>query len=110
MVFANPFAFLAVWAAKAHDSVAVFILLAILFTAFAVSYKIVLRQREKSMKVVRVIPIAFFPLLLITTHARWEMWTGRPPWQYPSDALTLVAIGFLLFAFYIIHWLIIRDS
>jgi hypothetical protein len=56
-----------------------------------------------------VIPIAFFPILLIATHLRWERWTGQSPWQYPNDALFAVAIGFLLFAFYVIHWLIKRD-
>jgi RNA polymerase sigma factor (sigma-70 family) len=110
LVFANPFAFLAVKAAKAHDSGAVFILLAVLFTTFVFSCQLVLRHPEKSMKVVRVIPIAFFPLLLIATHVRWEMWTGQSPWRYPSDALLFVAIGFLLFAFYVIHWLIKRDA
>jgi RNA polymerase sigma factor (sigma-70 family) len=109
LVFANPFAFLAVTAAKAHDSVAAFIVLAILFTTFAVSHHTILRRPEKSMKVLRVIPIAFFPLLLIVTHLRWERWTGQRPWQYPSDALYYVAMGFLLFGGFVIHWLIKRD-
>jgi RNA polymerase sigma factor (sigma-70 family) len=109
-VFLNPLALLAVVATKAHDSIAVSTLIVVLFTTFVVSYQLVLRRREKSMKVVRVIPIVFFPILLIATHLRWERWTGQTPWQYPSDALLYVAMGFLLFAVFVIRWLIKRDS
>jgi RNA polymerase sigma factor (sigma-70 family) len=109
LVFANPLTFLAVMAAKAHDSAALFVVLVVLFTTFIISYQRILRRPEKAWSVVRVIPIAFFPLLLIGVQLRWETWTGQPSWWRSGEALFPVAIGFLLFAFFAIVWWIKRN-
>jgi RNA polymerase sigma factor (sigma-70 family) len=109
-VFANPLALLAVVAAKAHDAISVTILLALSVAMCVVGYQLILRRPGKSMKVMHMIYIASFPILLIAMHLRWERWTGQTPWQYPGDALYYIAMGFLLFAGFFIHWLIKGDA
>ncbi len=107
--FGNPFALLTVWAAAAKDSVVLLTLLAILGAAFVWSRRVLLQSPERALSVWRVMMIAQFPLLLGVLHLRWKLWTGQSPWQFHSDALISVAVGFLLFAFAAIHWLIVRN-
>jgi hypothetical protein len=103
--FGNPFALLTVWAAKAHDSIMLFAMLAILAAAFMLSRRILIQKPEQTLNVWRVAMIGQFVLLLTVIHLRWEIWTGQSPWQFQKDVLLFTAIGFLLFAFAIINWL-----
>jgi hypothetical protein len=45
---------------------------------------------------------AYFALLLVALHLRWETWTGQSAWWAPNEALTFVVVGFLLSAFAIV--------
>ena len=53
----------------------------------------------------RAVAVTLSPLLLVAPHLRFSMWTGMSPWQFRRGGLLLVAIGFLLFALSVIHWL-----
>jgi RNA polymerase sigma factor (sigma-70 family) len=107
--FGNPFALLTVWAAKAHDSIVLFAMLAILAAAFILSRRILIQKPEQTLNVWRVVMIGQFVLLLTVIHLRWEIWTGQSPWQFQKDVLLFTAIGFLLFAFASINWLAKRN-
>jgi hypothetical protein len=58
----------------------------------------------------RVSAIAQFVLLLIAVQWRWERWTGRSPWQFESDLVILLAVGFLIFVFAIFSLFIKKKS
>jgi hypothetical protein len=73
------------------------------------SRRIIIQKPEQTLNIWRVIMITQFPLLLAVIHLRWETWTGKSPWQFHSDALLPVAMGFLLFAFFTIQWLAERN-
>jgi RNA polymerase sigma factor (sigma-70 family) len=109
LVFCNPLAYLAILAAGARDSAALAVILIILFSIFIAGYRTIMLNPEKSWNVVRAIPIVLFPLLLIAVQLRWEAWTGRPAWQLTTEFVLIVGIGFLLFAVYLIHWLVKRN-
>jgi RNA polymerase sigma factor (sigma-70 family) len=109
LTFCNPFAMLTVWAAAARDSIALFAMLAILAATLMFSRRIIIQKPEQTLNIWRVIMIIQFPLLLAVIHLRWETWTGKSPWQFHSDALLPVAMGFLLFAFFTIQWLAERN-
>ena len=106
LTFCNPFAFLTIQAANAHDSAVLFTMLAILAVMFMSSRRILMRRPEQWLNCCRTILIAQFVLLVIVVQLRWELWTGRSPWQLQSDLMTLLAVGFLLFVFAIFHWLL----
>jgi hypothetical protein len=106
LTFCNPFAFLTIQAANAHDSAVLFTMLAILAVTFMSSRRILMRRPEQWLNCCRTILIAQFVLLVIVVQLRWELWTGRSPWQLQSDLMPLLAVGFLLFVFAIFHWLL----
>ncbi len=108
-VFCNPFALMTVWAAVARDSGVLFAMFAVLCTTYMLSRRVLLQKPEQSLHVWRVIMIAQFPLLLAVLHLRWEKWTGQSPWQFHSDVLIPVAVGFFLFAFFTVQWVANRN-
>jgi RNA polymerase sigma factor (sigma-70 family) len=108
IVFGHPFAFLTITAASAHDLASSFIILAILAAAFILVRRIFLHKPHQVLHTMCIIETAYFALLMIAIHFRWEKWTGNPAWWSSKDALQLVILGFLLFAFFPIALLIKR--
>jgi RNA polymerase sigma factor (sigma-70 family) len=108
VVFGHPLAYLTITAAHAHDSTSSFIILAIQAAAFMIARRIFLQKPQQVLNAIWVIETAYFALLMIAVHFRWETWTGNPAWWSAGEALRLVIIGFLLFAFFSIALLIKR--
>ncbi len=104
LTFGNPVAMLTVWAAKAHDLSVLLTILAVLAATFIISRRLITQKPEEVLNVWRAIMIAQFPLLLVILHLRWELWTGKSPWQVQGDAMLPIAVGFFLFAFTTLHW------
>jgi hypothetical protein len=107
----NPLAFLAVYGALAHDPMVVSIILVVLAATFFVIRRIILQNQRMAsfIYISRAIWLVQFPLLLTILYLRWEKWTGQSPWQMRGYDLILPAVGFFIFAFGIIHWLVIRN-
>jgi hypothetical protein len=107
--FGNPFAYLSVYAAKAHDSIAASFIFVIVAATFFLSRRILLQKQEKVMQLFYAIMLVQFPLILMVLYLRWERWTGQSPWHMRGSDLVLPAVGFYLFAFAIILWMIKRN-
>jgi RNA polymerase sigma factor (sigma-70 family) len=110
LTFGNPFALLTVYAANAHDSIVVCVILAVLAASFFYNRQIFLRKQEQALQVWTVISIAQFPLLLTVLYLRWERWTGNSLWQLRGYDLILPVVGFFLFAFAIAVWLVKKKT
>jgi hypothetical protein len=107
--FGNPFAYLSVYAAKAHDSFAASSIFAIVLITFFLSRQILLQKQEKANQLFYAIMLIQFPLILTVLYLRWERWTGQSPWHMRGSDLILPAVGFYLFAFAITLWVIKRN-
>jgi len=106
--FGNPFAYLSVYAAKAHDSMVASFIFASILSLFFVGKRIYLQKREQAIHLWQAIMLIQFPLMLAVIYLRWERWTGQSPWQIRGTDLILPVIGFLLFVEAIILWMIKR--
>jgi RNA polymerase sigma factor (sigma-70 family) len=107
--FGNPFAYLSVYASKAHDSIVASSIFAVVVATFFLSRRICLRKQEKAMQLWYAIMLIQFPLILTILYLRWERWTGQSPWQMKGSDLTLPVVGFFLFAVAIVVWIIKRN-
>jgi RNA polymerase sigma factor (sigma-70 family) len=107
--FSNPFAYLSVYAAAAHDSITASSIFVVLVAIFFLSRRIFLQKQEKAMQLYYAIMVIQFPLILTVLYLRWERWTGQSPWHMSGYDLILPAVGFLLFALAIILWVIKRN-
>jgi RNA polymerase sigma factor (sigma-70 family) len=103
--FGNPFALLTMSAAKAQDSIFLYVMFTILAVTFLGNRQIVIRRPENALQVCFTVMIAQFPLLLAAIFLRWERWTGKSPWQLKGYDLILPAVSFFLFAFALVLWL-----
>jgi RNA polymerase sigma factor (sigma-70 family) len=110
IIFCSPFAMMTAPAAKAHDSIAIYAILSVLAVTFLVARRIFFRKPEQTIGMMCAIEIAYFPLLMIVMYFRWEKWTGESPWQLHSYALIPIVVGFLLFLFFPIVWLVKRSK
>jgi RNA polymerase sigma factor (sigma-70 family) len=109
IVFCHPFAILTIYAAKAHDSISLLAILAVLAAALIICRRVFIRKPEQSLKAISVLETVYFVLLLTVYCFRWEIWTGTSPWQLSMNTTYPLAIAFLLFAFFPIVLLIRRN-
>ncbi len=108
-IFGSPLGFLTAWAASAHDSKAVFAILAILVAAFVLIRRILIQNPEQAPNVWRAVCLTQFVLLMLVLHLRWDLWKEQSPRNASGYMVMLIAISFLLFAFALIHWLMKRN-
>jgi hypothetical protein len=85
-------------------------ILSVLAVTFLVTRRIFFRKPEQTIGIMCAIEIAYFLLLMIVMCFRWEKWTGESPWQLHSYALIPIVVGFLLFLFFPIVWLVKRSK
>jgi hypothetical protein len=109
IVFCHPFPALTIYAAMAHDSISLLAILAVLAAALIFCRYVFIRRPEQSLKATCVVETVYFVLLLTAYRLRWEIWTGKSPWQLGMDTSYPLAIAFLLFAFFPIVLLIRRS-
>jgi RNA polymerase sigma factor (sigma-70 family) len=102
VTFCNPFAFLTVYAASAHDSTVASAIFTILIVTFFFCRRIYLQKQERAIQVWNVIMLAQFPLMLAVLYLRWERWTGYSIWGMKGSDWVLPVVGCLLFVYAII--------